>query len=170
MTLPPAGPVASTSTPGTASKPDGAKIAVRRRTPTLTAVRLEAPRPVELADGSVVQAQPGAYLITRGQTVISCVPTLGDQYEIVVEGQLLVPADIRHRIEATTGIGSTLTAADLVTAIERLAPIDIGTVHVEFTPGQLAEIAHRATKRGRTVEAELHAVVDRIKDEIFHRG
>jgi hypothetical protein len=43
-------------------------------------------------------------------------------------------------------------------------------VKVEFSPGQLEEIAHRAAKRGRSVEAELNAAVDRIKDEIFHRG
>jgi hypothetical protein len=63
-----------------------------------------------------------------------------------------------------------LTPADLVAAIERLASIAIGAVKVEFSPGQLEEIAHRAAKRGRSVEAELNAAVDRIKDEIFHRG
>jgi hypothetical protein len=137
----------------------------------LTAIRLEASQVVELADGSVVYGQPGHYLITHGQVILGCVPTLEDRYyEIIVEGQLVVPPDLRRRIEATTGIGSTLTPTDLANAIERLASVAIGTIHVDFTPGQLEEIAQRATKRGRTVEAELRAVVDRIKDEIFHRG
>lgn len=125
---------------------------------------------MELADGSVLPGKPGDYLITRGSAVVNCVTTLEDQYEILVEGQLVLPVAIRRRIEATTGIGSTMTAPDLADAIERLASIAIGTIHVEFTPGQLEEIAQRATKRGRTVEAELRSVVDRIKDEIFWRG
>jgi hypothetical protein len=133
-------------------------------------MRLAVAREVELASGTVIAGKPGDYLITRGTTIVACVAHLENHYEIVTEGELRIPMAIRHRIEATTGIGSTLTPTDLAAAIERLAAIAIGTVHVDFTPGQLEEIAHRATKRGRTVEAELRAVVDRIKDEIFHRG
>jgi hypothetical protein len=174
--LPPAVPGGSTSTRGTGSKTPAptaaATIAVRRRAPALRAVRLTAPRPVTRVDGTLVDGQTGDYLITRGAAIVDCLaPALfADRYEIVQEGELVVPVEIRRRIEATTGIGSTLTPADLVAAIERLASIAIGAVKVEFSPGQLEEIAHRAAKRGRSVEAELNAAVDRIKDEIFHRG
>ena len=46
----------------------------------------------------------------------------------------------------------------------------IGDIRIPFTPGQLAELQHRASKRGRTVEAEMRAVVARIEDELFYKG
>jgi hypothetical protein len=70
----------------------------------------------------------------------------------------------------TTGFGSTRSGPDLVKAIERLASIKVGDIRIPFTPGQVAELQHRAMKRGRTVEAEMKAVVDRIEDELFHKG
>lgn len=73
-------------------------------------------------------------------------------------------------IEDTLGIGTTQSAPHLIAAIERLARVEIGEVVIPFTPGQLAEIKHRAQKRGRTVAEEIQAVVDRIRDEIFYKG
>jgi hypothetical protein len=46
----------------------------------------------------------------------------------------------------------------------------IGDIRIPFTPGQLAELAHRAGKRGRTVEAEMRAVVARVEEEVFYKG
>lgn len=84
-------------------------------------------------------------------------------------GLLLSAADCRA-IEETTGFGTTRSPAALRAAVERLATIAIGDIRLAFTPGQLEEIAHRAGKRGRTIEQEMKAVVDRIEDELFHRG
>ena len=89
---------------------------------------------------------------------------------IVDEGGQLLSQAICDRLELTTGLGSTRTPEDLCTAVERLAKISIGTIQIDFTPGQLEEIHHRAVKRGRTVKQELQAVVDRIREAIFWRG
>ena len=35
---------------------------------------------------------------------------------------------------------------------------------------ELAELQHRAMKRGRTVEMEMRAVVTRIEEELFYKG
>lgn len=105
-------------------------------------------------------------MITAGEQVIDVVQKLDEKYEIVEEG-LLLPRALCVQIEQTTGIGTTQSAAKLVPAIERLARISIGTIKIEFTPGQLEEIKRRATKRGITVKQELQRCVDRVKDEIF---
>lgn len=116
--------------------------------------------------------RPGDWIISRGALIVDWARghALDEKYEILYEGTLAVPPAVVKRIEATTGLGTGRDPYGLVEAIERLASISIGTIHVEFTPGQLAEIAHRAGKRGHTVQQELEAAVDRIKGEIFHRG
>ena len=84
-------------------------------------------------------------------------------------GLHLSPIDC-GQVEDTLGIGSTQSVAKLLAAIDRLASIKIGDIRIPFTPGQLAELQHRAQKRGRTVEAEMKAVVARIEDELFYKG
>ena len=74
------------------------------------------------------------------------------------------------QIAAALGLGVKPTAASILTAIDRLASVRIGDIRIPFTPGQLAELQHRAGKRGRTVEAEMRAVVARIEDELFYKG
>lgn len=73
-------------------------------------------------------------------------------------------------LETLLGVSVPLSASSLYTAIERLASLKIGDIRLPFTPGQLAELQHRAAKRGRTVEAEMKAVVARIEDELFYKG
>lgn len=63
-----------------------------------------------------------------------------------------------------------MSGVDLVRTIDRLASIRIGDIRIPFTPGQLAELQHRASKRGRTVEQEMRAVVARIEEELFYKG
>lgn len=74
------------------------------------------------------------------------------------------------RLEDTLGLGSTQSVATLVQAVERLASMKVGDIRIPFSPGQLAELQHRASKRGRTVQAEMEAVVKRIEDELFYKG
>lgn len=95
---------------------------------------------------------------------------LDQRYETIEEGALSLPAAACRQLDETLGIGATRTAVQLIAAVERLARIEIGTIRIGFTPGQLEELAHRAEKRGHTVLQELQAVVRRIEDEIFHRG
>lgn len=84
-------------------------------------------------------------------------------------GLQLSAADSRQ-LDDLLGLGATRTGPDLVKAVERLASLRFGDIRVPFTPGQLAEIQHRAVKRGRTVDAEMKAVVDRLQDELFYKG
>lgn len=148
------------------------KLTVREKQPPMIAVVLPENRLVELATGQKVQGYAGDWLITRGRLVVDVVGAskLRDRYEVTDPRTLTLTGQERDRLELTTGVGSTRTAADLITAVERLASISIGTIHVDFTPGQLEEIAHRAKKRGRTVGQELKAVVDRIKEDLFWRS
>jgi hypothetical protein len=67
-------------------------------------------------------------------------------------------------------LGATRSPEFLTIAVERLASMKVGDIRIPFTPGQLAELQYRAQKRGRTIEAEMKAVVDRIQDELFYRG
>jgi hypothetical protein len=174
----PASPSLTAATPGTGLKapalPLPAKLLVRRKSEPLSAVLNEAETgELTLADGRTVLATKGHYIIRRGALAVTVLQAnqigLGRDYEPVQDALTLSP-DQKQRLEATLGFGATRTAPDLVTAVERLASISIGTIRVEFTPGQLEEIAHRAKKRGHTVQQELEAAVDRIKGEIFHRG
>ena len=86
-----------------------------------------------------------------------------------VAGITLSPLDVAT-LEAALGVSVPLTAASLIDKVERLTALRIGDIRVPFTPGQLAELQHRALKRGRTVEAEMRAVVDRLQDELFYQG
>lgn len=123
-----------------------------------------------LPTGQPITAKAGDWLITRGQQVVDVVAALEPTYEPLSAAMLEIDVAVAQRLERTLGLGAAHSPFTLVEAVERLASISIGTVHVDFTPGQLDEIKHRAGKRGHTVEQELRAVVDRIKDEIFHRG
>lgn len=155
---------------GTPNAPVGtAKQQVRARQPLLTAVQLTAPYRATLPTGAPAHGQPGDWLITRGGLVVDLVPAslFADRYETVVEGVQTLAPDTRTVLEQTLGIGATRSPAELVKAVERLAKIEIGGVRIDFTPGQLEEIAHRAKKRGRTVQQELQAVVDRLREDLF---
>ena len=164
-TLPATPATASTSAPPS-------KRTVRAKAPTLTAVRLATAQSVRLADGREFAARAGDWLITQGRSIVDLVgdSQLAARYTPDEGGARTLPATICARLEQTTGIGSTRTPEDLVQAVERLAKIAIGTIQIDFTPGQLDEIAYRAKKRGWTVEQSLRAVVDRIKEELFWRN
>ena len=140
--------------------------------PALTAVRLATAQTVQLADGRDLHATVGDWLITRGRIIVDVVgqAQLAERYSIVDGNERLLSAALRTRLEQTLGLGSTRTPEDLIEAVERLAAISIGTIHIDFTPGQLEEIKYRSTKRGRSVEQELQAVVDRIREEIFWKS
>lgn len=88
---------------------------------------------------------------------------------VATPGLHLTPAEC-GQLEDLAGLGATKTAAALVAAVDRLGSIRIGDVRLSFTPGQLRELAHRAEKRGHTVEEEVRAVVQRIQDDLFWHG
>lgn len=142
------------------------------KTAPLTAVRCATEQTVTLPDGRTLPVMAGDWLITRGRLVVdvSGPSQLAERYAIVDGNERILSAALRTRLEQTLGVGATTNADNLIAAVERLASLSIGEVKIEFTPGQLAEIKYRATKRGQTVEQALQAVIDRIKDEIFWRS
>jgi len=123
------------------------------------------PTPTPLASTSTTDLAPEA-ILARIRVLLDQLSTLATPAR--VPGLQLSPADC-DRIEETTGFASTRSAEELVKAIERLASIKIGDIRIPFSPGQIAELQHRAQKRGRTLDAELRAVVSRIEDELFYR-
>ena len=155
----------SPSTPAAPST--SRKLQVRRKLRALTAQQILERRPVELPDGTVVHPLKGEWLVSSGSQVIDVVHDLDDKYAIIEEG-LLIPREVCTKLEKTTGVGTTQTLEKFSAAVDRLARIAIGSIRIEFTPGQVEEIKQRATKRGYTVKQELERIVDRIKDEIFY--
>jgi hypothetical protein len=170
----------STSTPGPSSTSTSlpaapvqviTRLAVRTRARPLIATLQRAQDKVTLPNGQLVLVYPGDYVISAGEQIIDVAgaKAFPERYEPIIDG-LALPRSLCTQIEDTTGIGSTQTAEALLAAITRLAALSIGEVKIAFTPGQLAELKHRASKRGYTIEQELARVVDRIKDEIFFRS
>lgn len=84
-------------------------------------------------------------------------------------GLHLSPVNVA-KLEEALGVSVPLTPGSLVAAVERLTGLHLGDLRLHLTPGQLAELQHRASKRGRSVEAEMQAVLARLQDELFYRG
>lgn len=148
------------------------RVQIRRVGPALQATLLTAEATILTVDGTSYNVVPGDWAVYQAKSVLTIIraKAFPAPYELVVPNTLTLTQEERTRLEATAGLGSTESAAALCTAVERLARIEIGGVHIAFTPGQLEELKHRAFKRGRDVEAEIHAVIDRIKDELFWKS
>jgi hypothetical protein len=159
----------STSIP---APPTPSKLAVVARQHPLVALRLAGPGSHTLVDGTTRSAAPGDWLITRGKTVIDVCrdPDLRDRYQIIESGSVSISAATCVLLENTLGIGATQSTERLLAAVERLATIKIGEIRIDFTPGQLEEIALRAKKRNQTVQQAMQAVIDRIREELFWRS
>ena len=142
---------------------------MRRRGPALLATQVTAERAVHMADGTARWSQVGDWIIGRSEAVVEVLspPAFAALYEPIEPG-LEIPQSAFRRIEATLGLGTTRSAAELLDAIDRVARLQIGDVRIDFTPGQLAEMQHRATKRGYTLAQEVGQVIDRIKEELFY--
>lgn len=168
----PTAPTAPTPAPLPAAGPTVTKRTVRPKSAALTATLSATTQTVTLVDGRTLAAIAGDWLIARGRQLVDVVSEaqLSARYTIDEPNACVLPAATCAQLEQTTGIGSTRTPADLVKAVERLAKIEVGGIRIDFTPGQLDEIAHRAKKRGRTIQQELQAVVDRIREELFWRS
>jgi len=145
---------------------------VRRRASGLQAIVLDQPELIDLVSGERVQGYPGDIRIVRGSLTVDLVKPVRfpTDYEVVSPEQLALTPVVCRQLEDRLGLGSIASPDALIAAVDRLGSIRIGDVRIPFTPGQLHELQHRATKRGRTIEQEIKAVVDRIQDELFHKG
>lgn len=104
------------------------------------------------------------------QELLSRVDRLLTPPPVAPPAGLVLDARSCRLLDDLLGLGATLSSDQLLAAVGRLGAIRIGDIRIPFTPGQLSELAHRAQKRGRTVEAEMKAVVARIEDELFYKG
>ena len=165
-------PTASARSAPEAPNPLTRRVSIRRKEVGLIAQALDAPTEVTLLDGRTLTARVGDIRVSRGEHVVDLVTTrqFAERYEVVVHGGLHLTAADCARLEETAGLGSTQSAGELVKAVEKLCAIKVGDIRIPFTPGQVQELQYRAKKRGRTIEQEMQAVVDRIRDELFYKG
>lgn len=147
------------------------RVPVRAKSQGLVAYQVTVPADIVRVDGRSVHAEAGDYVITRGAHTLDVLSPQRFQqaYERIDSGLALTRGECT-RLEQTLGVGATTAGVTLAQAVERLALLTIGEVRLDFTPGQLAELKHRATKRGQTIEQTIRHVVDRIQDELFHQG
>lgn len=140
--------------------------------PLLQATQVSTAQIIDLADGSQASLLPGDWIIRRQNTVLDTAKAtrLDERYETVAEGGMQLSAETCRALDETLGFGAAKDPQSLRAAVDRLAYLSIGEIRIPFTPGQLEEIAHRAGKRGRSVQQELQAVVDRVRDELFYRS
>jgi hypothetical protein len=147
-----------------------ARLAVRhRQTDSFIAYRLLKPEILDRFSGEQVYGKTGDWVISRGAHILDVMEEdkFRHQFEVVDTSDLLIPGAARTAIESALGFGSTETPLMLVTAIRRLARLTIGTIEVEFTPAQWEDLAHRAKKRGLSVEMLVRQVVTKLSQDLW---
>lgn len=104
--------------------------------------------------------QPLAKILERQLVKFAGVPVAGRV--LVLTGEAL---DTTERI---LGLGSTVTSAAFVLALRGHAGITIGDIRIDFSPGQLAEIQHRAEMQGKTPQVIVEDIVAQMSVEFFN--
>lgn len=85
----------------------------------------------------------------------------------ITQRLLVVTGADLQALEQTLGGGALATGADLLARVHRWAGITIGDIRLQFSPAQLAEIAHRAEKQGRSPETIVREIVSQMEHEFF---
>lgn len=75
--------------------------------------------------------------------------------------------DALQGIEHILGGGQIRTAADLVSRVKSYAQVTLGSVVIDFSPAQKAELVHRATKRGLPPDQVVKELVALLLDQMF---
>lgn len=88
-------------------------------------------------------------------------------YRPINPNELIVNGADRTVIDGVLGLGSTQSSGSLVAAVRRLVHVSIGGITVEFTPGQVDELKHRAQKRNMTPEQYLNNLVQRFTQDLW---
>lgn len=73
----------------------------------------------------------------------------------------------REIIEEKLGGGQLKDTEDLLRKVSNLAAIRFGMHEFQITPGQWRELAHRATKTGKTIEQLIEAIYQRMQATFF---
>lgn len=87
---------------------------------------------------------------------------------MIPNSRYIVLADrARDQMEQLVGGGSLRSADDLLLRVRRLANVKFGDHELDLTPGQMEEIAFRAKKMGKSVEAVVKETWDRFTQDFF---
>lgn len=86
----------------------------------------------------------------------------------ITQRLVVVTGEPLQALESTLGGGVIKDAADLLTKVHRWAGISIGDIRLQFSPAQLAEIQHRATKQGKTPESICADIVAQLESQFFY--
>ena len=71
------------------------------------------------------------------------------------------------QLEPRLGGGSVKDGTDLTRKVLTLAGIRFHRIDLDFTPQQLEELAHRAERQGKSVQALCIEIIDSMKDQFF---
>lgn len=145
------------------------RIPVRQRLPEpLMAYCAVAEDSVIMPAGMSHRVFPGDWVVCRGAHPIDVLSTVAFKklYEPIEAGMLL-PDPAREHLETLLGVGAARTPEALLQAVQRISDLQIGGVHVEFTPGQLEELQRRAESNGRTVQEETERIVRHLSGDVF---
>lgn len=122
---------------------------------------------VWLPGNQMVIAGAGCWVITDATgAAVDVTEKLDKEYEVVEEG-LFLPATHRAEVERVLGTGAMRTAEDLVRGIDSLARLEVGGILVDFTPGQWAELKHKAAVQNQTLEEYMTRLVRRFTQDLW---
>lgn len=82
---------------------------------------------------------------------------------------LVIGPAVRAKLEDALSGGSLLSDTDLLAKVSRLARIDFGNIHLDFTPGQLEELKHFADRQGKSVEEICRSTIRKMEEQFFWR-
>ena len=127
----------------------------------ITTMRVQVPQ--ETADRLEQRAteigRPVELVATHALSTGALLPAAGRF--ITVTGEAL------QRLETLLGGGSIHSEADLTTKVERLAGISFAHVRLEFSPGQLEQLAEKAARADMTVEQLVERAQAKICEQFF---
>lgn len=80
---------------------------------------------------------------------------------------LVLTGEGLEEVDRLLGLGSTQNPIAFLAAVRNWAGITIGGIRLDFTPAQLAEIAYRAEKQGKTPEDVVRDIVEQMNHQFF---
>lgn len=81
--------------------------------------------------------------------------------------RLVLGQRLLEKLEARLGGGPIATADDLEKRFDRLASIAVMGIDLRFSPNMLEELAYRAARQGKTVEALAEEIASRMAVQFF---
>ena len=131
-----------------------------------------------LSDERIVKCRSGARYARKGDLLIVeqngahidvvAPEALHEFYTPLDDDDLTLSGDQVTRCAKVLPVGSTLDPERFTQAIE--SRITLAGVELEFTPGQRAELQHRAEKRGWTVDKYVQYLLDRFTQDMWTIG